>query len=184
MKFPTRNGTGVIRGDQLSTRTCYTTALKSVVCKPPMEAMSVQGLPNGRGPIDDPREEMPTSVAQPAEELETVILNEEFPDRWIKIGTTLSPDLRAQFIDFLRQQVEVFAWSYDDMPGISPDVISHKLSISPAYKPVRQKRRSYDAERYEAMRTEVDKLKAIGFIRGATYPVWLANSVMVRKAKG
>ncbi|KAI5337159.1 hypothetical protein L3X38_016428 [Prunus dulcis] len=63
-------------------------------------------------------------------------------------------------------------------------VISHKLSISPAYKPVRQKRRSYDAERYEAMRTEVDKLQTIGFIREATYPVWLANSVMVRKATG
>ncbi|KAI5318128.1 hypothetical protein L3X38_037836 [Prunus dulcis] len=68
------------------------------------------------------------------------------------------------------------------MPGIAPEVISHKLSISPAYKPVRQKRRSYDAERYEAMRTEVDKLQTIGFIREATYPVWLANSVMVRKA--
>ncbi|BBG93292.1 Protein kinase superfamily protein [Prunus dulcis] len=70
------------------------------------------------------------------------------------------------------------------MPGIAPEVISHKLSISPAYKPVRQKRRSYDAERYEAMRTEVDKLQTIGFIREATYPVWLANSVMVRKATG
>ncbi|XP_034198943.1 uncharacterized protein LOC117614289 [Prunus dulcis] len=70
------------------------------------------------------------------------------------------------------------------MPGIAPEVISHKLSISPVYKPVRQKRRSYDAERYEAMRTEVDKLQTIGFIREATYPVWLANSVMVRKATG
>ncbi|XP_008239189.1 PREDICTED: uncharacterized protein LOC103337802 [Prunus mume] len=123
-------------------------------------------------------------MAQPAEELETIILNEEFPDRWVKIGTNLDPDLRRQFVDFLRQHAEVFAWSYDDMPGISPDVISHKLSISPAHKPVRQKRRSYDAERYEAMRAEVDKLKAIGFIREATYPVWLANSVMVRKARG
>ncbi|CAL2227774.1 unnamed protein product [Prunus armeniaca] len=69
------------------------------------------------------------------------------------------------------------------MPGISPDVISHKLNISTAHKPVRQKRRSYDVERYKAMRAEVDKLKSIGFIREATYPVWLANSVMVRKAK-
>ncbi|CAL2276706.1 unnamed protein product [Prunus armeniaca] len=34
------------------------------------------------------------------------------------------------------------------------------------------------------MRTEVDKLKTIGFIREATYPVWLANSVMVRKTRG
>ncbi|KAI5355346.1 hypothetical protein L3X38_008241 [Prunus dulcis] len=70
------------------------------------------------------------------------------------------------------------------MPGIAPDVISHKLTISSAYKPVRQKRRSYDAERYEAMRTEVEKLQTIGFIREATYPVWLANSVMVRKSSG
>ncbi|KAI5328567.1 hypothetical protein L3X38_027964 [Prunus dulcis] len=70
------------------------------------------------------------------------------------------------------------------MPGIAPDVISHKLTISSAYKPVRQKRRSYDAERYEAMRTEVEKLQTIGFIREATYSVWLANSVMVRKSTG
>ncbi|KAI5335174.1 hypothetical protein L3X38_025307 [Prunus dulcis] len=34
------------------------------------------------------------------------------------------------------------------------------------------------------MRTEVDKLQTIGFIREATYLVWLANSVMVRKATG
>ncbi|KAI5342513.1 hypothetical protein L3X38_010388 [Prunus dulcis] len=68
------------------------------------------------------------------------------------------------------------------MPGIAPEVISHKLSISPAYKPIRQKSRSYDTEQYEAMRTEVDKLQTIGFIREATYPVWLVNSVMVRKS--
>ncbi|CAL9017764.1 unnamed protein product [Prunus brigantina] len=184
MKFPTCNGTGTVRGDQLSARTCYATALKSVADRPPMEAMAVQGLPNGSGPIDDPREETPTPLAQPAEELETVVLNEEHPDRCVKIGTGLDPNLRELFIDFLRHHAEVFAWSYDDMPGISPDVICHKLSISPTCKPVRQKRRSYDTERYEAMRNEVDKLKAIGFIKEATYPVWLANSVMVRKAKG
>ncbi|CAL8163017.1 unnamed protein product [Prunus armeniaca] len=147
MKFPTRNGTGVIRGNQLSAQTCYATTLKSVACRLPMEAMTVQGLPNGNEPIDDPREETPTPVAQPAEELEIVVLNEDFPDRCVKISTSLDPDLRGQFIDFLRQQAEVFAWSYDDMPGISPDVISHKLSISTGHKPVRQKRRSYDAER-------------------------------------
>ncbi|CAL8077349.1 unnamed protein product [Prunus armeniaca] len=121
MKFPTRNGTGFIRGDQLSARTCYATALKSVACKPPIEAMPVQGLLNGSGPIDDPREETRTPVAQPAEELETVILNEEYPHRCVKIGTTLDPDLRTQFIDFLRHHAEVFAWSYDDMSGISPE---------------------------------------------------------------
>ncbi|KAI5352561.1 hypothetical protein L3X38_005452 [Prunus dulcis] len=51
------------------------------------------------------------------------------------------------------------------MPGISPDIISHRLSVNPAVRPVRQKRRAYDPERYEAMRAEVDRLSGIRFIR-------------------
>ncbi|XP_034202236.1 uncharacterized protein LOC117617090 [Prunus dulcis] len=184
MKFPTPNGTGAIRGNQLSARTCYATALKATSFKLPDETMTVQGLPNGTGPVDDPRDESPTIHTHPAEELETITLSDEQPDRQVRIGTRLTANLRTQFIEFLRHHSEVFAWSYEDMPGIAPDVISHKLTISPAYKPVRQKRRSYDAERYEAMRTEVEKLQTIGFIREATYPVWLANSVMVRKSAG
>ncbi|CAL2278420.1 unnamed protein product [Prunus armeniaca] len=44
------------------------------------------------------------------------------------------------------------------MPGISPDVISHRLSINPPIRPFRQKHHTYDPERYEAMKSEVDKL--------------------------
>ncbi|CAL2254414.1 unnamed protein product [Prunus armeniaca] len=65
------------------------------------------------------------------------------------------------------------------MPGISPDVISHRLSINPIVRPVRQKRRAYDPERYEAMKAEVDKLSTIGFIKEVDYPTWLANMVML-----
>ncbi|KAH0969502.1 hypothetical protein GBA52_022002 [Prunus armeniaca] len=175
MKFPTCNGTGAVRGNQLNARTCYAMALKSVAFKSLRETMTVQGAPNGNGPMDDPKGETPTPQAQLVEELETVMQNAEQPNQCVKIGTTLDHVLRAQFIDFLQHHAEVFTWSNDDMPGISPEVISHKLSISPAYKLARQKRRSYGAERYEAMCTEVDKLKAISFIWEATYPVWLKD---------
>ncbi|CAL8993406.1 unnamed protein product, partial [Prunus brigantina] len=121
--------------------------------------------------------------AQPAEELETISISDTL-DRQVRIGTSLSSSLRTEFITFLKANSEVFAWSYDDMSGISPDVISYKLSISPSFKPVRQKRRSYDAERYEAMKAEVDKLQTIGFIREVAYPIWLANSVLVKKPSG
>lgn len=43
------------------------------------------------------------------------------------------------------------------MSGISPEVISHRLGIDPNIRPVWQKRRAYDLERYEAMKTEVEK---------------------------
>ncbi|CAL9026172.1 unnamed protein product, partial [Prunus brigantina] len=100
-----------------------------------------------------------------------------------RIGTSLSPELRSDLVAFLRLNSEVFAWSYNDMPGISLDIISHRLSINPAIRPVRQKRRAYDPERYEAMKAEVDKLSSIGFIKEVDYPTWLANVVMVRKPK-
>ncbi|KAM1538441.1 hypothetical protein ACFX10_003357 [Malus domestica] len=67
------------------------------------------------------------------------------------------------------------------MPGISPDIICHCLSIDPKTKLVRQKRRSYDAERYKAMKAEVEKLKGISFFREVNYPTWVANVNLVKK---
>ncbi|CAL8174977.1 unnamed protein product [Prunus armeniaca] len=69
------------------------------------------------------------------------------------------------------------------MPGISPDIISHWLNINPAVRPARQKRRAYDPERYEAKKTEVNKLSNIGFIQEVDHPTWLANVVMVHKPR-
>ncbi|KAM1166549.1 hypothetical protein ACFX2G_026265 [Malus domestica] len=116
-------------------------------------------LHGGNSQPDDPRDDSFTQQAQPTEELEKVFISKDYPD----------------------QNTEVFAWSYEDMPGISPDIICHRLSIDPKTKPVRQKRRSYDAERYEAMKAEVEKLKGLGFVRKVNYPTWVANVVLVKK---
>ncbi|KAM2065822.1 hypothetical protein ACFX1T_042365 [Malus domestica] len=194
MKFPTPHGNGYIRGDQLSARSCYNTSVKQQHLPGPKETLSVHDqvtktsldeanldLPDSNNQPDDPRDDSFTQQAQPAEELENVPISRDYPDRMVKIGTTLSPPLRLALISFLKENTEVFAWSYEDMPGISPDVICHRLSIDPKIKPVRQKRISYDAERYEAMKAEVEKLKGIGFVREVNYPTWVANVVLVKK---
>ena len=38
-----------------------------------------------------------------------------------------------------------------------------------------------DAERYKALKDEVDKLLDIGFVQESFYPSWLANPVLVKK---
>ncbi|KAL5571889.1 hypothetical protein UlMin_021486 [Ulmus minor] len=79
---------------------------------------------------------------------------------------------------------DVFAWSHEDMLGIDPSVIVHRLNIDPNFKPVKQKRRTFNAERYMAINTEVDKLLKADFIEEANYPDWIANVVLVKKANG
>ncbi|KAL5543300.1 hypothetical protein UlMin_011010 [Ulmus minor] len=79
---------------------------------------------------------------------------------------------------------DVFAWSHEDMPGIDPNVIVHRLNIDPNFKPIKQKRRTFNAERYMAINTEVEKLLKAGFIEEANYPDWIANVVLVKKANG
>ncbi|KAM1969386.1 hypothetical protein ACFX16_016606 [Malus domestica] len=88
-------------------------------------------LHGGNNQPDDPRDDFFTQQAQPAEELEKVSISKDYLDRIVKIGTTLSPPIWLALISFLQENIEVFAWSYEDMLGISPDIIYRHLSIDP-----------------------------------------------------
>ena len=70
------------------------------------------------------------------------------------------------------------------MGGINPVVITHKLNISPFFKLVKQKRRSFAPERQKVINEEVNKLLQAKAIREVEYPDWLANVVLVKKANG
>ncbi|KAM2686311.1 hypothetical protein EV2_009212 [Malus domestica] len=194
MKFPTPYGNGYISGDQLSARSCYNTSVKQQHLHVPKETLSIHDqviktspdeanldLHIGNSQPNDLRDDSFTQQAQPTEELENVSISKDYSDRMVKIGITLSPPIRLALISFLQENTEVFAWSYEDMPGISPDIICYRLSINPKTKPVRQKRKYCDAERYKAMKAEVEKLKGISFVREVNYPMWVANVVLVKK---
>uniref|UniRef100_A0A2N9G648 Uncharacterized protein n=1 Tax=Fagus sylvatica TaxID=28930 RepID=A0A2N9G648_FAGSY len=74
--------------------------------------------------------------------------------------------------------------THDDMPGIDPATICHKLNVDPSIRPIKQKRRVFAPDRNQAISDEVEKLLTAGFIREVFYPDWLANVVMVKKANG
>ena len=48
----------------------------------------------------------------------------------------LSSEMRTRLIEFLKENLDVFAWSNEDMPGISPKIIQHKLTVDLERKPV------------------------------------------------
>ena len=118
---------------------------------------------------------------EPSEELEPVSLNED-PEHLTYIGSKLAEDLKSLLTHFLRQNKDVFAWKQVDMGGIDPTIITHRLNVSPSFKPIKQKRRSFAPERQKAINEEVGKLLQAGAIREVEYPEWLANVVLVKKA--
>ena len=67
------------------------------------------------------------------------------------------------------------------MGGIDPAVITHRLNISPSFKPIKQKR-SFTLERQKAIDEEVNKLLQAKAIREVEYLDWLANVDLVKKA--
>ena len=73
------------------------------------------------------------------EALETVELVEGETAKATRIGTALSPEMRARLIQFLKENLDVFTWSHEDMPRISPEVIQHRLNVNPKKKPVQQR---------------------------------------------
>ncbi|XP_016178189.1 uncharacterized protein LOC107620566 [Arachis ipaensis] len=71
-----------------------------------------------------------------------------------------------------------------DMPGINPDLMSHKLAVYPSSQPVQQKRRKLGTERTQVIEEQIQVLLEAGFIREVKDPLWLANVVLVKKQNG
>ena len=76
------------------------------------------------------------TMAEPVEELEEVTLNESRLERTTRMGTLASKPIRQALASFLKMNQDVFVWSHDDMPGIDPSVIVHRLNVNPASSPI------------------------------------------------
>ncbi|KAK8703732.1 hypothetical protein V6N13_047378 [Hibiscus sabdariffa] len=118
------------------------------------------------------------------EELETLNLGTEEERREVKIGTTISADTRQNLIKLLQKYIDVFAWSYQDMPGLDEGIAMHRLPIRPECKPVQQKLRRMKPEMLLKIQEEVKKQFEAGFLQAVTYSDWVANIVPVPKKDG
>ena len=79
-------------------------------------------------------------MTEPVEKLEEITLDSSDPGRTTRIGTLANPKIRQELITFLRGNRDVFAWSHEDMQGIDPSVMVHRLNVSPDFSPIRQKK--------------------------------------------
>ncbi|KAA3453336.1 RNA-directed DNA polymerase (Reverse transcriptase), Ribonuclease H-like protein [Gossypium australe] len=115
------------------------------------------------------------------EEIENIILEE---GKVVKIGTHIAKETRQDLIELLREFKYVFAWSYQDMPGLSTDIVVHRLPIREECKPVQQKLRRMRPDIVLKIKEEVQKQFDAGFLQVVKYLEWVANIVPVSKKNG
>ena len=65
------------------------------------------------------------------EDLETVVIGVD-PMKFFQVGTQLPPREREELIEFLRSNIDVFAWNTYEAPGIDPSFICHHLNVNPS----------------------------------------------------
>jgi hypothetical protein len=55
----------------------------------------------------------------------------------LKIGMLIFTDERNNSVAFLREYIDVFAWSYVDMLVLDTNIIVDRLQLIPGYKPLK-----------------------------------------------
>ena len=117
------------------------------------------------------------------EDLIKVVIGED-PEKFFQIGSQLPHQEREELIEFLKQNIDVFAWNTYEAPRVDSEFICHHLNVNPLIAPKKQPPRRPSKEHAEAVREEVTRLKQAGAIKEVFYHEWLANTMVVKKKSG
>ena len=106
------------------------------------------------------------------------------PEKFFQIDSQLPSQEREELTEFLRENVDVFAWSAYEASRVDPNFICHHLNVNPSVTPKKQPLRRSSKDHSNAVKDEVTKLKQAGVIKEFFYPEYLANTMVVKKKNG
>ena len=125
------------------------------------------------------------SINKPAEDAKcedlVKVVIEDNPEKFFQIGFQLPHQEREELIEFLKRNIDVFAWNAYKALGVDPEFICHHLKVNPLITPRKQSPRRPSKDHAEAVREKMTRLKQAGAIKEVFYLEWLANTVVVKK---
>ena len=98
------------------------------------------------------------------EDLVKVTIGDD-PEKFFQVGSQLPQQEREELVEFLKRNIDVFAWNAYEAPGVDPDFICHNLNVNPLTAPKKQLPRQPSKEHAEVVRQEMTKLKQAGLSR-------------------
>ena len=103
-------------------------------------------------PIDERAEEAK------CKNLENVVIGDD-PEKFFQVEAQLPPQEKEKLVEFLKRNIDVFAWDAYETPGVNPNFICHHLNVNSSITPKKQSPRHQSKEHANAVRDEMTKLK-------------------------
>jgi hypothetical protein len=125
-----------------------------------------------------------TTKMRAQDPLEEVDLGNNSVKRPTYVSAKISKKFRDRIVELLKEFRDCFAWDYNEMPGLSREMMELKLPIRPDKKPVKQIPRRFAPQILSKIKEEIERLLKSKFIKTARYVDWLANIVPVKKKNG
>lgn len=94
-----------------------------------------------------------------------------------------SPKEIQIYTDLLKEFQDVFAWSYDEMPGIDLSIVQLEIKTYENVELIYQKLHPVNPRKEIALKVEVEKLLKVGFIYPVPLTDWVSNPVPKDKKK-
>ena len=138
MKMSSPFGIITVHGDQL--------ASKRIDGKPILGYSLINEVAKKPSINEENSESIASPRAQAAEDTERTPLSKLAPDKCVHIGTDLTQEDRDWLIDFLHESKNIFAWSTNDLQGVSWELAQHNLNVAQGSKPRKQKVRMMSTE--------------------------------------
>ena len=116
-----------------------------------------------------------------ADPLEEIDIGDGSVPRPTFVNKNLRADCKAKLIELLKEYVCCFAWEYHEMPGLSRELVEHRLPIKNGFRPYKQTPRKFNPKMYDRIKEEIGRLLKANFIRPCRYAEWISNIVPWRR---
>jgi hypothetical protein len=102
----------------------------------------------------------------------------------VHIRASCSPDEIVTYKSLFKEFCDIFAWSYEEMSGIDPNIVIHEIKTYPNAKLVRQHLCPVHPRKVTTIKLEVEKLLKADFIYPVALTNWVSNLVLIDKKQG
>jgi hypothetical protein len=100
------------------------------------------------------------------------------------IASNLIDAQEEELIEVLREHKKAIGWTIEDIKGISPSLVMHKIHLEENSKPLREPQRRLNPAMQEVVRAKVIKLLDAGIIYPISDSKWVSSIHVVPKRAG